>query len=84
MTTDYRTSKVGADSEKASQAEISKTIEGLENALKAQAESLRRTRQDYVNGMLKESEFAQVEEKFSKMLVEQRKELQLLRRAMLK
>ena len=83
MTTDYRTSKVGADSEKASPAEIGKTIEGLENDLKAQAESLRRTRQDYVNGMLNESEFAQVEEKFSRMLVEQRQVLQNLRRAML-
>lgn len=82
MPTDYRTSKVGADSEKASQAEISGTIEKLENDLKAQAESLRRTRQDYVNGMLKESEFAQVEEKFSSMLVEQRQVLQNLRRAL--
>ena len=52
MTTDYRTSKVGAASEKNSDEVILNTIKKLEKELKEQAESLRQTRQDYVNGML--------------------------------
>ena len=84
MTTDYRTSKVGAASEKTSEEEIAGTIAKLENDLKSQAESLRKTRRDYVNGMLNETEFAQVEDKFARMLVEQRQALQNLKRALKK
>ena len=84
MTTDHRTSKVGAASEKSSDEITLNTIEKLEKDLKEQAESLRQTRQDYVNGMLTDDEFAQVEARFTEMLVQQRQVLQNLRRAIIK
>jgi len=84
MTTDHRTSKVGAASEKNSDEVTLNTIEKLEKDLKGQAESLRQTRQDYVNGMLTDDEFAQVEAQFAEMLVQQRQVLQNLRKSIVK
>lgn len=84
MTTDHRTSKVGAASEKNSDEVTLNTIKKLEKELKEQAESLRQTRQDYVNGMLTDDEFAQVEARFAEMLVLQRQALQNLRKSIVK
>lgn len=52
----------------------------LETALKQQAESLRRIRSDFVNGIISAAELEKVELRFGEMLVEQRKILQLLRK----
>ena len=52
----------------------------LEDALKQQAESLRRIRSDYLRGIISEGEMKKVEARFEEMLVEQRKILQLLRK----
>jgi hypothetical protein len=52
----------------------------LEDALKQQAESLRRIRSDFINGVISAAELEKVEARFTEMLVEQRKILQLLRK----
>ncbi len=57
-----------------------RAVQLLEEALKKQAESLRRIRSDFVNGVINEEELKKVEDRFGQMLVEQRKILQLLRK----
>lgn len=52
----------------------------LEDALKRQAESMRRIRSDFIHGVISAAEMEKVEARFSEMLVEQRKILQLLRK----
>ncbi|MGD8368264.1 MAG: hypothetical protein PVG78_11510 [Desulfobacterales bacterium] len=52
----------------------------LEDALKQQAESLRWIRSDFIKGVISAAELEKVEARFSEMLVEQRKILQLLRK----
>jgi hypothetical protein len=52
----------------------------LEDALKKQAESLRRIRSDYVHGVISAEDLEKVEARFGQLLVEQRKILQLLRK----
>lgn len=81
MITEYRPTVLGDTEGKIIHGDPVKAIEKLERDLKEQAESLRKTRQDYVNGMLTEDEFAQVEACFEEMLVQQRQILQNLRRA---
>ena len=81
MVTEYRPTVLGDSDGKKIHGDPVKAIEKLEKDLKEQAESLRKTRQDYVNGMLTDDEFAQVEARFEEMLVQQRQVLQNLRKA---
>ena len=81
MVTDYRPDVIGKPGETGESVDPEKAIQKMENELKQMAVSLRKTREDYVRGLLSEEQFQQVEMRFADKLKAQRNLLQLLRSA---
>ena len=81
MATEYRPNVLGATGEDVKNVDPKEAIQQMETELREMAESLRKTRYDFVKGLITDEEFEKVESAFSKKLKEQRNVLQLLRRA---
>lgn len=81
MTTDYRPDVLGSPGSDVNSVDPKIAIEKMEDELKEMARSMRQIRNDYVNGMITDDEFRQVESQFMDKLIEQRNILQLLRSA---
>jgi hypothetical protein len=80
MATDYRPTVVGAPAQ-GKKVDPRTAIEKMENELAEMAVSIRKTRRDYVDGMISDAELDKVEKQFMNKLTEQRNILQLLRRS---
>jgi hypothetical protein len=81
MPTEYRPDVLGATPTKTASADPQAVIQQMETELKQMAESLRKTRYDFVNGMISDKEFESVEAQFAAKLAEHRQILQNLRSA---
>ena len=84
MSTEYRPNVLGTKPEKTEIADPHAAIQQMEAELKQMAESLRKTRYDYVKGMISDKEFESVEAQFAVKLAEHRQILQNLRSAVKK
>ena len=81
MATEYRPDVIGKVGETGASIDPEKAIQKMEYELKDMALSLRKTRYDYVKGLISEADFEQVEARFADKLKSQRNLLQLLRSA---
>jgi hypothetical protein len=81
MVTEYRPDVLGKAEKQAERVDPRVAIAKMEDELSEMARSLRQFRQDYVAGMITDTEFKKIESRFMDMLAEQRNILQLLRKA---
>ena len=81
MSTEYRPEVLGSAQATAHSADLQAAIQQMETELKQMAESLRKTRYDFVEGMISDKEFESVEAQFAAKLAEHRQILQNLRSA---
>lgn len=81
MVTNYRPDVIGKPGGGGESVDPEKAIQKMEDELRDMALSLRKTRHDYVKGLISEAEFEKVEVRFADKLKAQRNLLQLLRSA---
>jgi hypothetical protein len=81
MTNEFRPAILGALADEIKAGDPREAIAKVEKDLMESAESLRKIRSDYVNGVISEAELDQVEKEFEKRLIQQRQILQNLKKA---
>ena len=81
MSTEYRPEVLGSVRKNPESVDPQAAIQQMETELKQMAESLRKTRYDFVQGMISDKELETVESQFAAKLAEHRQILQNLRSA---
>lgn len=81
MATEFRPTTLGSLVDEIKDTDPRDAIAKVEKDLMESADSLRKTRADYVNGIISEAELNQVEKEFEKRLAQQRQILQNLKKA---
>ena len=81
MTTEFRPETLGSFVNEMKDADPRDAIAKVEKDLMESADSLRKIRADYVNGIISEAELNKVEKEFEKRIVQQRQIVQNLKKS---